>query len=102
LPEEVDTSKVSDHLNRFWKGEKTCPICRTNNWLLEKQYGSLPVFDRQKPFYMAGPVYPLAVITCKTCGYTFYLNAMIAGFLKPPELPQATASAPVKVEDKKS
>ncbi len=83
LPDRIDKAKVMGFLNDKWKGEKVCPICKSNAWVVAETLAAVQEFDRDKPFYASGPVWPLIQITCNVCGYTFYLNAILTGFLPP-------------------
>ncbi len=73
--------KVRAWIDDHWKGEKTCPICRNSRW----DIGDVAAELRQLPQegrFMEESSYPLVVITCGTCGYTFLFNAVVIGLVE--------------------
>jgi predicted nucleic-acid-binding Zn-ribbon protein len=69
-------------LNKNWDTPKTCPICKHNNWSVSKSLSLLP---RRVIDAMESPnlVFPVFLVTCGTCGYTMFFNALVAGFMPP-------------------
>jgi hypothetical protein len=78
-PKEDSSKKVIEYLEAKWIGLKSCPICTNSTWNAGQQ-ASVPV----GPGMVLGPHYPLFPISCTTCGYTFFINALVAGLAESP------------------
>ena len=59
---------------------KSCQRCGSNNWQLEQTgFASITVQTSSSNVSLGGPAWPLAVVTCKTCGNTVFHNLGILG-----------------------
>jgi predicted nucleic-acid-binding Zn-ribbon protein len=67
-------------LNKKWNTPKACPICTQNNWAVSESLALAPRLVQER-VEVGGVVYPLFLVTCSTCGYTMFFNALVAGFL---------------------
>ena len=57
-----------------------CPICGKNEWGLNNVIAELREFQGGKLFVSGETsVMPLVSITCKHCGHTLFINAILAG-----------------------
>lgn len=77
-----------------WFGEKwkhgACPVCEANAWAPNPRLGQIPNFaPLGNPFGVN--VVPVLLVYCTNCGYTIQINALVAGILKPPEIPEPSA-----------
>jgi len=74
-PSQLARRKSLEYLRSVWKEElQGCPICGTNDWGVN-DVANLPVREETMSFPLGTTrVYPLVPITCKKCGYTFFLN----------------------------
>jgi len=79
---KIDSNKFAEHLNKKWKGEIFCPVCKENNWAISDSISELREFN-QGAFILGGPIIPLASITCNNCGYSMHFNALKAGLISP-------------------
>ena len=77
---EYTKQRGMDWLNGKWNTPKGCPICKQNNWGVSESLALLPRLIKDA---MDAPnlVYPVFLVTCGTCGYTMFINALIAGLL---------------------
>lgn len=67
-----------------------CQLCGVNDWNLENSPAFVVLWDvdsGKKPAFNAPSVqgFPLAVLTCKNCGNTLFLNTLILGIDEPVE-----------------
>lgn len=84
MAEEFKTKKAADWLNKNWQGAKKCPICENNNWDISSNLVEIRQFNKGD-LVADGLVYPLFSVTCKVCGYTLFINAIVAGFIDNPK-----------------
>ena len=69
-------------LNTHWGGMKTCTVCGSNKWSIEENLAELR-FLNVGAFTVGGPVIPLVVVICATCGHTVLFNPLRAGWTPP-------------------
>ena len=81
---KLNLSKALDWLDEHWGGKWVCSICGNSDWLGEDQAMELRPFNEGR-LGGPGPVVPLLVITCSTCGNTLFFNAILAGLVDKPE-----------------
>ncbi len=76
------------YIDSVWPEDKqVCPICGTNDWGIN-DVANLPVRPEGVEVLLdTTKVYPLVPVTCKKCGYTFFINGkwVLAGGT-PPDL----------------
>lgn len=82
---QQQSDKTLEWLNEHWKIPRTCPVCRNSTWgvnqtfeLREYEGGSIVVGG-------GAEVFPVTPVVCKTCGYTFFMNALMTGAAIPPK-----------------
>ncbi len=77
----LDTGKqqlIMDTINRRLSPRSLlCPISGDSNWAVESYIAALPATDT--PSQISIGHFPLAVITCTTCGYTHLVNLVELG-----------------------
>ena len=57
-----------------------CPISGDQSWGVEAHLALVPVTDRTDVIQLGGgPSLPLAILTCRTCGYTIFINIIVLG-----------------------
>ena len=81
---KFDLSKAVAWLDQHWKGDWICSICGHSDWVGEDQAMELRPFNEGR-LAGTGPVIPLLVITCSTCGNTLFFNAILGGLVEKPE-----------------
>lgn len=78
----IDVEKFENWLTQNWKGNKACPICDANNWSVSEKILALREYPSSGLVISDIDVYPLATVTCNSCGYTYIFNAIVAGLMK--------------------
>ena len=81
---KFDLTKAVEWLDKHWGGEWACPICGNSEWTGEDTPMEIRSFKEGR-MAATGPVIPLLVITCSTCGNTLFFNAILAGLVEKPE-----------------
>lgn len=59
---------------RHWKGARQCPICESKNWITNPRVG----YITNEQTAVDGSAFPVVLIYCGTCSYTFTVNAIAA------------------------
>ncbi len=80
----VDLEKANEWLDRYWTGDRICPICGNSNWSGNDKAMEVRSFDEGR-LTASGPVIPFLTIACSICGHTLFFNALIAGLVERPE-----------------
>ena len=80
-PPKVDEQKTLDWLNKHWVGSKACPVCTNTKWGVSDDIVEIRPF-RGGSLTLGGPLYPLIVVTCDTCGHTLFFNAKMLGLVE--------------------
>lgn len=60
----------------------TCPVSQDTNWEVQEYQGVLPATDRFGDVQALSDMnvsFPLAVLVCKTCGYSMMFNLLALG-----------------------
>jgi predicted nucleic-acid-binding Zn-ribbon protein len=78
--EEKAQKWISDH----WHGSSECPVCGANDWLVSDKLLEIREY-RKGNIDSAGEILPLIATTCGGCGYTVFLNAIVAGIINKKE-----------------
>ena len=81
---KFDFSRAVEWLDKHWGADWHCPICGNSDWMGEEQVMELRPFNEGR-LGGPGPVIPLFVIICSTCGNTLFFNAILAGLVEKPE-----------------
>ena len=81
---KFELSKAVEWLDKHWKGDWICSICGNSDWGGDDQAMELRRFNAGR-LAATGPVIPLLVITCSTCGNTLFFNAILAGLVERPD-----------------
>ena len=82
-----------------WPGGKICPVCAENKWIIGDKIVQLLAFSGHD-ILPAGPVFPVLPITCKVCGYTYLINAVITGAVKSSKKSNTPKSKPEKDDNR--
>lgn len=62
----------------------SCPLCGNNKWDINEHIFQIIEYDPEC-IRVAGITYPIVPITCLNCGNVYFINALVAGFIKIPE-----------------
>lgn len=78
---QVDHLKVMDWIRKNWIKPSNCPICNMDDWgISDKIIEIRPIHEQPESF--SGNIYPYFFIFCRNCGYTIFVNAIIAGLIE--------------------
>lgn len=78
--EEKDKQKIERHLKEKW-ALGTCPMCRAQSWeFFERVY--TPMGYQEGGYQFGGTQIPVIPVVCTNCGFTAWLNAIVAGVIK--------------------
>lgn len=77
---KLDTEIFLNKINTLWKN-KNCPICGNVHWGIDNRIVTPLNVDENKSINIGGRFNPLVPITCDTCGYTIFINALKLGAL---------------------
>ncbi len=75
-----NAEKTIQWLVQKW-GDRPCPMCGEMSWQVDTRIYQLMEFAKGN-FVVGGPVIPLIPVTCKNCGNTVLLNALVCGAVK--------------------
>lgn len=79
---KYDVSKTLEHLRVKWNNT-SCPMCGTNDWSVAEEIFELREFQDGN-LVAGGPLYPVIPVSCKNCGMSLMINAIVAGVLPKP------------------
>ncbi len=59
-----------------------CPLSGDNNWVVERYFGKIPAVESlslPQEHEQVSRRFPFAVLTCLTCGFSFFVNVIRLG-----------------------
>lgn len=59
-----------------------CPLCGSNHWDLSDTVFYVSEFD-PKTIRLGGNMFPIIPLTCRNCGNTYLINALVAKLIDP-------------------
>ena len=74
-----DRQIIDSWLKDQWR-TGSCPVCRKRNWVLADHVVTPMLYTGVGLTQGAG--YPQIMVICQVCGYTVYVNAVIAGIVQ--------------------
>lgn len=77
---KLNQEKLLKKMDKLWKN-KQCPICGETAWGIDPTIVTPIEVGENKSIQLGGKFRPLITTTCDTCGYTFFINALIADVL---------------------
>lgn len=81
--EKCNTENLLKHLNEKWHNTK-CLLCQSDDWSANDSVFELRQFNQGDLTLGNTPILPVIPITCKNCGNTVLINAMIAKVIESP------------------
>ena len=75
--------KASDYIASRWQLPITCPICKKTDWFIADHMVAPPITSPDAGMMVGGMSYPHILMISKQCGYTMFINAVMAGLLPP-------------------
>ena len=77
----IEEQKVADYVKEKIKAPN-CPLCGQKNWNIASRVFQVAEFnDGSMP--LGNETIPVLPLTCLNCGNTYFINAIIAGFIAP-------------------
>jgi hypothetical protein len=78
-----EEAKVSAWLEENWTNSD-CPFHGPTRWKIGGVVHAVPLAHGHLVTFNVG-IYPLINVTCLTCGYTAFINALLCGIVSPDE-----------------
>lgn len=79
---DFESARLIDHLRSKWGDGRRCPMCDHSAWEISSKIFEIREFHDGNLVIGSGPIIPIIPVSCKNCGNTILLNAIIAGFVK--------------------
>jgi hypothetical protein len=84
---DEDKTKMSDAqgaeaaawLERTWTGVRACPVCGNSTWHIGQHFVTPVVVTPEGGVSLGGALYPHMLVTSTPCGYSMFVNAIVAG-----------------------
>lgn len=73
---KIDPEKLAAWLEQHWKGEKRCPICKSNNWSISERALELREWKKHSMQMPSSQI--VAMLQCLVCGNLIFINPFIA------------------------
>ena len=77
-----DKNTMFEFLDEKIPDMNACPLCKKKQWSISDTVWQLPEYF-QGGLRVGGPIFPVISITCNNCGNTYFLNAVVAGIVRP-------------------
>ncbi len=61
-------------------------MCGSGPWNIQDSFYQITEF-KKGGLVIGGPVLPVIPVICGNCGYTVFVNAILAGLMEPPAAP---------------
>ncbi|HUU15540.1 MAG TPA: hypothetical protein VMW72_00195 [Sedimentisphaerales bacterium] len=82
---KFDPKKVIEHLNKTWGVNRKCPMCESCEWYASDKVFELREYHSGTLVLGGGPIVPIVTVTCRNCGNTVLVNALVAGAIEAPK-----------------
>lgn len=81
----TNSNKIIGHLRDKWVS-RPCPMCGIGEWEVQDSVFQLMQFQ-EGGLVLGGPILPVVPVTCRNCGNTVLVNAIVAGVVSstPPQ-----------------
>ncbi len=73
---------IDNFEHRGWPPFK-CPICRSDEWTVGDHLVQPLAVGCYNQVLFKGAAYPQVMLISKQCGYTMFINAVMAGIVRP-------------------
>lgn len=77
----INHEKLIEKLDEKWK-EVPCPFCKDHNWTVDPTIMTPLEVTQNKEMNLGGRIQPLVAVTCRCCGYTAFINALVLGCIE--------------------
>jgi len=80
---DADLAKVVDWLSKYTPGgDAKCPLCGSTEWAIGHHLLQPVTLGGNLNLQLAGIGYPQVALMSIPCGYTMFVNAVVAGVLQ--------------------
>lgn len=82
-----EKQKINAWLTQFDRPAAICPICGGQQWTIGDHIVQPVTLEggRNMNLFGAGLAYPVVMVVSVPCGYTMYINAVMAGLVRASE-----------------
>lgn len=77
----VNHEKLIKELDEKWK-DVNCPYCKQHQWTVDPTIMTPLEVSSNMQMNLGGRFQPLVPITCRCCGYTAFVNALVLGCIE--------------------
>ena len=70
-------------LKEKWGEDRPCPMCGSPDWVVDA-VGGVPQLSRKTGLNLESG-FPIVPVSCTNCGFTAFMNALIAGIVQSDE-----------------
>lgn len=77
---KIDKDRLDNYLKKVYGSP--CPLCRTNSWHIMDEVFQAIEFD-YRGLIVGGSALPIVPLTCRNCGNTYFINALVANLIDP-------------------
>lgn len=81
-PEEQ--AKARSWIESHLSGSMVCPLCKHVAWTVSEHLANIQIMVPGASLVVGSPTYPNLMLFCNNCGYTTFVNAVMAQALSPP------------------
>lgn len=92
---QVDKKRLDAYLKTIHS--TPCPLCGNGHWQIADRVFQAIEFD-QNGIVINGVSFPMVPLTCRKCGNTYFINALVAKLIDPQENTSQKSSDDVKKE----
>ena len=72
----INPDKLLKKLDEKWK-DIPCPFCGDHEWTVDPTIVTPLEVNSNKQMNLGGKFHPLVPVTCRCCGYTAFINALV-------------------------
>lgn len=77
---KVNRAKIDEIIQKKWI--HGCPMCGGKTWILDENTMFTPIqLNEDRSYRFDGKILPLTPLICQNCGYTLFINTLVAGAL---------------------
>ena len=78
---QIDKEKLLKELDEKWKKVK-CPYCEDHKWTVDPTIMTTVEVKEDKHMNLGGKFQPFVTVTCRCCGNTVLVNALVLDCIK--------------------
>lgn len=79
---DASSEKLVEHLRQKWGDPRNCPMCGAAKWHVGDTVFT-PVLFTGGGVRIGGPSIPMVPVVCTDCGFTAWINALVAKLIEP-------------------